>query len=178
MGCGCLPRGLWASLPARRSWRALGPGEWGTAKMEGRSLPNTNPGSRRSWGNNRGRKRNKRREGTALDKEEAFLRRNAKSGERGTRERGQVREETDWEASQQQDCHLPEGAWGPGPGGVLLENSGEGTPSLALSPTSPSHPSNCHLVHLELSFCMQRTKVCGCRKARFQPYPRWAKGCV
>lgn len=128
-------------------------GEWGTAKMQGRSLPNTNPRSRRSWANNRGRRRNKRREGTALDKEEAFLRRNAKSGERGTREPGQVREETDWEASQKQDCHLPEGARSrrsavrelrggdPKPGSVA---------NFSQSPQQvPSHPSGTQFLHAQ-----------------------------
>lgn len=92
--------------------RNLDPGEQGTAQMEERSILNTHPGSRRSWGNSRGRRRNKRRERTALDKEESFLRRNnPKRG--GARAQGQVREETDWEASQQRDCHLPEGAWDP-----------------------------------------------------------------
>lgn len=68
--------------------RNLDPGEQGTAQMEGRSILNTHPGSRRSWDNSRGRRRNKRREGTALDKEESFLRRNAKSEERGNKGTG------------------------------------------------------------------------------------------
>lgn len=140
--------------------RNLDPGEQGTAQMEERSILNTHPGSRRSWGNSRGRRRNKRRERTALDKEESFLRRNAKSEERGSKSTGSSQGRD--RLGGQPAARLPPAGRCVGPSQVwqkCCSESSEETPGLALSPTSPHHPPSPIFICLELSFCIHRTKA-------------------